>query len=236
MGASPSKSKARQTAHIAELNAANRSVPPRALRLELEKSRIFVQESDRRVFAGATLFENRIASVRLTSKCASLCLELLEKVEPLLTDCPLADIDGGPVQLTHGALLHVLAQLCAENPATSVLIEFPNETIEPNRCWSDFDQLEVRHIGTKWHFCFWTPHWWYGVTEREELESNELAASLGTLPDVTRIEIAFVVEGLAEKCHRYAGVYSISASRLSRLIAGKCRYPERRTGPGHPNI
>ena len=52
--------------------------------------------------------------------------------------------------------------------------------------------------------------------DREELETQEIAEVLGTPPDGTRIEFAFVVEGLAEKCHRYAGTYRNQSLELER--------------------
>jgi hypothetical protein len=143
--------------------------------------------------------------------------KLFEKVSPLLADCALTEISGGPVKLTRVALLHLLADLCAENLTTSVLVEFPNETIQPIRSWENLDELEARQSGTLWHFCFETPsHWWSHVDDREELESNDISKSIGALPAGTRIEITFVVEGLAEKCHRYAGTYRHQVLELER--------------------
>jgi hypothetical protein len=142
--------------------------------------------------------------------------DLFEKVDPLLAECAMSEIAGGPVALDHVARLHLLAHLCAEDPATSVLVEFPNETIQPNRSWQNLDELESRRSGAEWQFCFETPHWWFGVAERKELETNGLAESLGEPPDGTRVEISFVVKGLAEKCHRYAGTYRNQRFELER--------------------
>jgi hypothetical protein len=143
--------------------------------------------------------------------------KLFEKVEPLLAQCPLTEISGGSVKLTQCALLHLLAHLCAENPTTSVLVEFPSERIQLSRSWENLPELEARQSGAQWHFCFETPsHCWYGVEDREELESHKIAEALGTPPDGTRVEFAFVVEGLAEKCHRYAGTYRKECLEIER--------------------
>jgi hypothetical protein len=142
--------------------------------------------------------------------------ELFQKVDPLLAECTMTEIVGGPVKLTHVALLHLLAHLCAEDPTTSVVLQFPNEMIQPNRSWEDLDEMEVKRSGAQWEFCFETSNWWFDVAEREELETNELAESLGAAPDATRIVISFVVKGLSEKCHRYAGTYRNECLELER--------------------
>jgi len=131
--------------------------------------------------------------------------ELFKKVTPLRTECELSPIRGGSVPLTHVALLHVLSHLFAEDPTTSVTVEFPNTMSPQVEAWQGFDALEVQQIGTQWQFCFETPHWWYHVDGREELDLNDITRALGTVPAGTRIELTFVAEGLAEKCHRYAG-------------------------------
>lgn len=133
--------------------------------------------------------------------------ELLEKMDVLMSQCPLSEISEGPVRLTHVALLHLLAHQFSEDPTTSVLLQFPDEGEEPNSSWQNLDELEVRQHGKDWQFSFGTQHWWYGAAEREELETNSLSEALGTPVDGTRIEISFAVEGLAEQCHRYAGTY-----------------------------
>ena len=143
--------------------------------------------------------------------------KLFEKVELLRAECGLTEISGGPVKLPHFALLHLLAHLCAENPTTSVIVEFPSEIIQPSRSWENLHELEARQSGARWQFCFETPPYcWYGVEDREELESSDIAAALGAPPDGTRIEFTFVVEGLAEKCHRYAGTYRNQCLELER--------------------
>ena len=140
--------------------------------------------------------------------------ELFEKVEPLLAECELTEIAGGPVKVNHVAMLHLLAHLCAENPTNTVLVEHQSE---PNTSWENLPELEVRQTGSQWRFCFATPmHWWHHVTDREELESNDIADALGTPPDGARIQLTFVVDGLAEMCHRYAGVYRDKCLQLER--------------------
>jgi hypothetical protein len=57
---------------------------------------------------------------------------------------------------------------------------------------------------------------WYHVEVPDALELNDLAAPLGALPEGTRVELTFVVEGLAEQVHRYAGVCRERCFELER--------------------
>jgi hypothetical protein len=142
---------------------------------------------------------------------------LFERLEPLLAECALTEITGGPVQVMHAPLLQLLAHLCSESPTTSVLIEFPSDSTAPNRSWEDLPELEVQQRDSQWRFCFEVPsHWWFHEETREDLESHEISRALGTPPDGTQIEFTFVVKGLAEKCHRYTGSYRNQVLELER--------------------
>jgi hypothetical protein len=130
---------------------------------------------------------------------------LLKKVAPLLEECEPTAIAGGPIELAHVSLLRVLAHLCAERPTTFVRLEFANESVPPDRSWEYMDELEVRRSGARWEFCFETPFYYLDGADRSELDSDNFAKAVLAVPDGTQVELAFVVEGLAEQCHRYAG-------------------------------
>jgi hypothetical protein len=132
---------------------------------------------------------------------------LFQKFKSLVAACALTEIAGGPVQLTQPLLLHLLAHLCAEDPATSVSMEFPDAAMRPTRSWENLRDLEVQQHGARWRFCFPTPPLLYYLEDREQLESNDIAQAIGAPPDGARVEFTFAVEGLVEKCHRYAGVF-----------------------------
>lgn len=143
--------------------------------------------------------------------------KLFEKVEPLLAQCVLTEIANGPVRVTHVALLHLLAHFCSEDPTTSVSIEFPSEADQPTGSWGDFSELEVKRYGQQFRFCFESPsHCWFHVEDRDDLETHELAEAIGAPSVGTRIELTFVVDGLAENCHRYAGIYTNQGLELER--------------------
>ncbi len=134
--------------------------------------------------------------------------ELSATITPLLTSCPMTEISGGPVEVSHAALLHLLVHLLAEKPVASVLLEFPTTVAQPGFHWRNLPSLELAHTDRSWRFFFASPpYWWHGVSERQELDNHDLMQSLGAPPDGTRIELTFLVEGLSERCHRYAGTF-----------------------------
>lgn len=128
-----------------------------------------------------------------------------QKIESLIAECPMTEIGGGTVRVSHAARLHLLTHLMAENPITSVLIAYPDTDTRPTGFWNNLSALEVRETERHWQFCFEASHWWHRVAEEKELESNALTLSIGNPPDGTRVELTFITEGLSERCHRYAG-------------------------------
>ena len=148
---------------------------------------------------------------------------LTQTLESLAAACALTEIDGGPVPLHDIALLHLLAHLCVSDPATSVLVEFPMEKTPHGREWEDLDSLEVKQAGATWQFCFETPLWWYGLNDREQLQTNVLAESLRDLPDGTRITITFAVAGAFGTLPPLCGDNSRSAPRIGTGLSARLR-------------
>ncbi len=142
--------------------------------------------------------------------------EILEKFDAVLAGCPLTEITGGPIEVQQAPLLHLLSHLLDEDPAMFVQLEFADEAAQPGRQWAEVDALEARQQGCTWQLGFETPCWWYGVFELMELQSHILAMSLPKLPEGTRVEIALLVAGLSEQCHRYAGTYCNQRLQLHR--------------------
>lgn len=142
---------------------------------------------------------------------------LFKKVESLMEKCELDEIAGGPVQVTQVALLHLLAHSCCEDPVTFVTMEYADESVRPNQSWMELPEFESRQNGPQFQCCFESPsHWWFHVEDREDLQLHDLTEAVGTPPAGTRIELVFVVSGLAEHCHRYWGVYTDQGLELHR--------------------
>lgn len=140
-----------------------------------------------------------------------------KRFDKLLPKIELRAIEGGVVETSHLALLHLLSHLLCEHPDARLAIQMPAGDYEPSSCWEPLEALEVVAEPNGWRFCWKNaPYSWYGVAEPRHLNEHSITAAVRDLPDGTRWDLAMRVDGLREKCHRYSGVYASGRWRIEQ--------------------
>ena len=161
--------------------------------------------------------------------------ERFASIAQIISETPFKDLTDQPLRLAleQIMLLHVMAHYCSESPQVLVSLRFSNSETTPHDIWLEHClELEARHENGIWELCI-DPHlhgWWLDVESKEDLREYELYQCLKTIPEKTDIELTFVVKGLTEKCHRYAGIVQknefliqkawpeVSAARLQEAL------------------